>query len=173
MEAGVTGFLFSYPCISREARKHGIYTDGIQTGVQRGPDWRSLPLPLLLFILLLPQYHVQERQLDPRCYFYWREYCRSVRPPRTLQTPLATSLTAGQTYRHCMYTSFDVFQAVSKGQSFHKTHGEPYSGCVRFGSSVKFQKGVRGLVSVYRRLQLPHTSNLTAEIGYSICCTQL
>ena len=100
----------------------------IPTGVQCEPDWRSLPFSLLLFILLLQLHHVQERLLDPRCYFYWLKYRRSVRPPSALQVPLVMRLIAGQTHRYCMYTSFDVFQTVSKGQNFHKTHGEPFSG---------------------------------------------
>ena len=130
IEAGVTGFLFDYPCIPREARKSRIYIDW-------DPDWSSVrtrlakppTLSLLLFFILLLQLHVQERHLDTRCCFCWCERRRGVRPSCTLQAPLATKLTAGQTHRYCMYTSFDVFQAVSTGQSSHKTYGELFSGC--------------------------------------------
>ena len=129
IEAGVTGFLFDYLCIPREARKSRIYTDW-------DPDWSPVRTRLVKPPTLPPSFFssltaVSCPKTSPRpsvLFLLARASPECTSSPH-LTSSAATKLIAGQTHRHCMYTSFDVFQTVSKGQCFHKTHGEPFSGC--------------------------------------------
>lgn len=130
----------------------------------------AAPFPPHLLCLLLPPRPWQRTSPRPWVPSFWASAWPECKPSSCAS--FVTKLSLAQINWPCMCPSADVLQAVSKGQSTYKTHGESPSYWVILWSSLIPRRLL--LFGLWFPRRGPQTLyNNTVQTGCSTCCTRL